>query len=85
MHCDGVSLKGEMVTGSHGIMVKADKLIDFVDYGALDIRGMKYHEIRLKSVQNSHKYNLCIKWKGNEVYSFLNTSFKRKHDTYCNC
>ena len=59
MHCDGVSLKGEMVTGSHGI--------------------------RLKSVQNSHKYNLCIKWKGNEVYSFLNTSFKRKHDTYCNC
>ena len=25
MHCDGVSLEGEMVTGSHGISVKADK------------------------------------------------------------
>ena len=73
VECDTVSVSGEFIKGSHGIVIKADKVADSVDFnvydgivipggmpGATNISNSKYIVSAIKSMVKSGKLVAAI-------------------------
>ena len=68
--CDIVSVSGEQITGSHGITIKADKLIDKIDvcsYDAVVIPGGMPGATNIAKCEKAIELIKCIISKGKLV------------------